>query len=112
MLCEPRLLTEYFCLDVVELLTYIPSGNILPDNIRRKKQYLLWLMNFASKCPPKVCLKIPRLLAHNFWLKAATTTATEPEPPMVELVILDFDEKQLRLWSIFANNDIKGLLVS
>ena len=68
-------------------------------------------MLFTCEYPPEVILEICRFGAYNLRLKTTTFAASEPKPTVIGLVVLDLNKEQLRLRSVFADENINGLLV-
>jgi len=68
-------------------------------------------MLFTCEYPPEVTFEICRFSAHNLRLKATALAAPEPKPAVISLVILNLNEEQLRLRSVFTDENINGLLV-
>lgn len=108
---KPTLRLKYFLLKVVELFSDLAASEIVSDDLGRQEQNFATFMFFTCEYPPEVTLEIRRFGAYDLGLKASSFAAPKPKPPVICLVIFDLYEEQLGRRSVFANEDIDGLLV-
>ena len=110
-LIKQALLLKYFLLNIVELFSDPAASDIVTDDFGRQEKNFARVMFFTCEYPPEVTLEICRLSAYNLGLKTSAIFAPEPKSPVIFLMIFDLNEEQFRRRSVFANEDVDGLLV-